>query len=85
MTRDEIAALDPEALLMDGFDDAILGYFIRCGQPLVVTYDRRKCIEVLVGQGLSEDDAEEYFEFNCAGAWVGDRTPAFLVTETTET
>ena len=77
VTREDIAEIDPDALFMDGFDEAIIGFFTRCGQPLVVVYDRRKCIEVLKGD-MSEDEAEEYLSFNCEGAWVGDRTPAIL-------
>ncbi len=69
---------DEELLFADGFDDAILGVIERCSQPLVVVYDRNKCIEILVDQGLSGEEAEEHFAFNVSGAWVGDRTPAFL-------
>ena len=80
----EAAGDDEEMLFADGFDAAILGYFQRCGQEAVVVYDRDKCICILMSQGLSEEDAEEYFEFNVVGAWVGDRTPAFLVRVTEE-
>ena len=41
-------------------------------------YDRAKCIEILM-RGMSEDEAEEYFEFNTAGAYMGKYTPLFLV------
>jgi len=27
---------------------------------------------------MTFEDAEEYFEFNVACAWIGDTTPAFL-------
>jgi hypothetical protein len=27
---------------------------------------------------MSEEDAYEYFQFNIAGAWVGEATPFFL-------
>lgn len=33
----------------------------------------------LVEDGMTEDEAEEFHEFNQIGAWVGERTPAFLV------
>ncbi len=78
MTREDIAEIDPEALFLDGFDDAISGYFIRCAQPLVVTYDRAKCLEVLERDGMTTEEASEYLEFNVTGAWVGDRTPAII-------
>ena len=28
---------------------------------------------------MSEDEAEEFFEFNVVGAYVGPQTPAFIV------
>lgn len=79
-TRDRIADYAPGALLADGFDDAILGVAERCGQPPLVAYDRCRCIDILVAQGMSREDAEEYFEFNVAGSWVGEQTPVWIDT-----
>lgn len=73
------AAGDDEMLFADGYDEAILGFSQRCGEPAVVVYDRQKVISCLVKDGLSEDEAEEFFEFNVVGAWVGPRTPVFLI------
>jgi hypothetical protein len=78
-TRDDLARIDEDMLLVEGFDEALLGYAPRCGQPALAVYDRARCIEILVQRdGMSEEDAEEFFEFNVVGAWVGDRTPLFL-------
>ncbi len=77
--REQLTELDEDLLLADGFDDAILGVGYRCSQPPVVVYDRQKCIERLVADGMEMSDAEEHFEFNVAGAWVGEKTPLFLV------
>lgn len=77
--RELLAQIDPDLLLAEGFDDAIIGVGVRCGQPDVVVYDRDKCIDLLVKeQGMNREDAEEYFDFNVSGAWVGDRTPIFV-------
>jgi hypothetical protein len=27
---------------------------------------------------MTEEEAEEYFQFNVEGAWVGDNTPVFI-------
>jgi hypothetical protein len=62
----------------DGFDDAIIGVGYRCGQDEVLVYDRDMCIHILVREGMSYDEAVEYFEFNVEGAWVGDKTPMFV-------
>ena len=62
----------------DGLDAAIIGVGKRCGQPYIVVYDRNLCIAALVDQGMSPEDAEEYFEFNTAGAWMGPETPLYM-------
>ena len=81
--KDIIAEYNPEALLADGFDDAILGVGNQHGSPEVVIYDSDKCIEILADQFKedSEDphtDAVEYFEYNTKGAYVGPGTPIFV-------
>jgi len=80
--RDDLAELNPEALFADGFDDAYVGWienrWVEDGGPVAV-YSRRKCIEVLMREGMDEEEAAEFFEFNVAGAYVGPNTPLFLV------
>jgi hypothetical protein len=76
------AALDPdspysEALMMDGFEEALVGFGFQFTYAVAI-YDRSRCIEVLVQQGMDEDGAEEYFEFNCQGAFVGPHTPVIM-------
>lgn len=71
------------ALKADGFDDAILGMVtdMRNGQQRVV-YDSNKCIEILANahdkDGLSWEEAEEFFSFNVVGAYMGEGTPLFM-------
>ena len=63
-------------LLLDGFEDAFIGIvYGHSREP--VTW--KKCIENLMAQGMSEEDAEEYFSFNVEGAYVGESTPVFLI------
>lgn len=78
MNLDWITEVNPEALTADGFDQAIVGMAERCSQPALVVYDAQKCIAILVKQGMSEEEAREYFSFNVLGAWVGPQTPLFL-------
>ena len=75
--RAYLADLNPEALLADGFDRALVGVAGRCGMAAVAVYDRDKCIEVLAGQGMDWPEAEEYFCFNVEGAYLGEGTPLF--------
>ena len=68
--------LPEEALVADGFAEAIIGYAYRLSDPIVI-YDRAKCIEILM-RDMSYDDACEYFSFNVEGAYVGPSTPLFI-------
>ncbi len=93
MLREEIAEINPEALLVDGFDEAIIGMAERINLGPVVAYDVEKIIEILANDMEVEDDdledgqsiedvkvskAYEYFYFNTQGAWMGDYTPIFI-------
>jgi len=71
--------LDDEILLMDGFEEAFIGFSRRCGQPTLATYSWNKMIDVLVQRDtMDPDEAVEYIEYNCAGAWMGPLTPVIL-------
>jgi hypothetical protein len=63
-------------LLASGFEDALLGIAWQFNTPIAV-YDREKCIEILCAD-MTLEEAEEYFQFNVQGAYVGETTPAFL-------
>jgi hypothetical protein len=76
--RDELAEIDPDLLLMDGFDDCILGICESFGGESVVAYDHDRVIASLESQGMTYEEAVEYHEFNHAGAYVGKRTPVFI-------
>jgi hypothetical protein len=65
-------------LFADGHDDAILGIAERDGIQIVV-YDTAKIIRLLrTRDRMSRDEAEEFFEYNIAGTWIGEQTPLFL-------
>ena len=70
---------DDEVLAFaDGHDDAIVGVADREGVTVVV-YDARLILDALrTRDGMERDEAQEFFEFNIAGAWIGEQTPIFL-------
>lgn len=70
---------DSEAIFFDGFDDAIIGLGSQQYRGPYVIYDRMKCIEILMQDGMSHEDAEEFFQFNTEGCWAGERTPVIVV------
>ena len=66
-------------LFADGLDAAFVGVARRCGQPDLAVYSIPLAIRVLVQRdGMSEEEAREYLEFNSIGAWVGEETPIWL-------
>lgn len=77
--RSQLAENDPELVLADGYEEAFIGVGRRCGCPALAVYDRAKCIEILIQRdGMSPEEAEEYFSFNTEGAYVGEGTPIYL-------
>ena len=84
-TRKEIEAAfeemdEPEVLLIDGFDEAFLGYSQRINEPCLAVYSWSLMVDVLVERdGMVAEEAAEYVDFNCVGAWVGDRTPIIVM------
>jgi len=78
-----------EALLLLGgsrnergeFARAVIGITVR-NYVHVVVYDRRKVIQMYVDRdGMSHEEAEEFYSFNTEGAYVGPQTPIFVDTE----
>ena len=64
---------------VDGFDDCVVGVGRRCSQPMLLVYDVNKMIQQMMEQdGMTEEEAWEFYEFNQVGAWVGELTPIFL-------
>jgi hypothetical protein len=65
-------------LLADGFEDAFRGYGRQFNKVLAI-YDYDKCVDILVERdGMTDQEAHEYMEFNVVGAYVGEHTPVFL-------
>jgi hypothetical protein len=60
--------MSEETLFADGFEEAFLGLGRHFTRELAV-YDLAKCIEILVERdGMTEEDAWEFLEFNTLGA-----------------
>jgi hypothetical protein len=82
MSIEEIEEINPEALLCDGFDEAIIGMAERINLGPVVAYDVDKIIDIMVERdGMTYGEAIEYFDYNILGAWMGENTPVFITTK----
>lgn len=79
MTPAEVSEINPEALICDGYDSAIIGMAERINLGPVVAYDVQKIINILIERdGMSDEDAWEFFYYNIQGSWMGDFTPVFI-------
>ena len=76
--QEELREENPDALFMDGLDDAIIGIGQQFTHDPVVVYDEGRIIGILRSWGMEEEEAEEYFSFNIQGSWVGENTPIII-------
>lgn len=67
---------EEEIIRADGLDEAIMGIeqFTMC-----LIYSKSKVIDILVREGMTEQDALEHFSYNIQGAYIGDRTPIWCI------
>jgi len=79
MTPEEIKELaDPEAVVWNEFDNAIVGVD-NMGR---LVYDINKMISILVNDDMTEEEAQEYLDFNVLSAYVGELTPVHVYLHT---
>ena len=76
---DDILEVYPheEILKADGFDDAIIGLE---ANSMRLVYSIEKCIDILMQDEMTEEDAIEHMDYNVIGAYVGEQTPIFIYT-----
>ncbi len=70
---------EPDILFADGYDKAIAGV-VWDGERTRVVYETEEILKILMEDGMSYDEASEYFDFNVAGAYMGVYTPLYLET-----
>ena len=65
------------ALFADGYDDEIIGVELDY-EPRVV-YDQNKIIDILMAEHkMTDEEAQEFFDFNITGSYVGKQTPIYV-------
>lgn len=87
MTREEIAEIAEsnyvECILMDGYDNAIVGYTLD-GDTMRAVYSHQLCVQCLMDDdGMTYEDAEDYFQYNTIRSlpYLGDKAPMVIETE----
>ena len=76
--KEAIKNANEMAMLLDGHDDALAGYDTQ-GRAIYF-------IDAIIGtlmerDGMTYEEAYEFFDFNIAGAFVGEYTPIYMYEE----
>jgi hypothetical protein len=78
---EHLAEYGEEALLMEPrseYDNCIIGVGHRFHDGPLAIYSCERIIAVLQADGMDEEDAVEWFDFNIIGGWNGAGTPIFV-------
>lgn len=76
---DLIARVNPEAIVVDGMDKALIGLAYRSGISPVACYDKSKCAKIVMKEHkLSYKEAIEWLENNIFSVYAGVYTPIFV-------
>jgi len=76
--KEAIRSANERAMLVDGHDDALAGYDTQ-GRAIYF-------VDAIVGRlmqrdGMTHEEAIEFFDFNIAGSYVGEYTPIYMYEE----
>lgn len=70
---------DQTVVLADGLEDAFIGIGRTFNSIPVAIYNTDKVIEILMTRDvMTHEEALEFFDFNIAGAYIGEATPIFM-------
>lgn len=73
-----LSVLNPDAVLLDNMDEAVIGLAsVGVFGPIAV-YSKRKIYERLRADGISGDDIDECYAGRFLSTWGGEHTPAIL-------
>ena len=77
---EEVLAENDACLLepRNEYDACIVGVGYRFSSGPLAVYSIPMVLKVMEGWGMDQEEAEEYFNFNTLGAWMGDGTPMFI-------
>lgn len=66
----------PDSIILDSMDDAIIG--IDVDGHVVYSYD--KCVDCMIKQGMTDEEAMEWIDYNTIRAipYMGDNKPIMI-------
>jgi len=69
---------EEHAITFDGLDSAIIGYGRQWSREPVAVYSEQGILKALQEQGMSYDEAVEWYCHNIQCLWCGEQTPLIL-------
>lgn len=76
----DIESYCEDAIILDGLDDAIVG-IVEDFHGSRILYDKSKILQILQERdSMTEEEAEEFYDFNIKGLYAGEQNAVFLVT-----
>ena len=79
MDLDELFETAEGAVVLTGFDDAIIGLAEEFGNGPRILYSREKILQILQERDeMSFNDALDFYDFNILGMYVGEQNQIIL-------
>jgi hypothetical protein len=82
ISKDDINEFAEGAVILDGLDDAIIGIVEEFGNGPRILYSKDKILTILCERdGMSIEEAEEFYGYNIVGLYAGEQNAVFLISE----
>ena len=82
ISKDDINEFAEGSVILDGLDDAIIGIVEEFGNGPRILYSKDKILTILCDRdGMSIEEAEEFYGYNILGLYAGEQNAIFLVSE----
>ena len=80
--NDDINEFAEGAIILDGLDDAIIGIVEEFGNGPRILYSKDRILSILCERdGMSIEEADEFYGYNIIGLYAGEQNPVFLISE----
>lgn len=76
--KDKMTELNPDAILYDDLDNALVGLGRQYPNNHVFIYDMDKIVKVFEEMGMTHLEALEHYDFNVGGMGMGENTPLII-------
>ena len=78
VTREMLMEFAEESIVLDGFDDCIIGISEEFGNGSRIVYSKTKMLQKLM-VGIDYEEALDFYYYNILGGYFGEQNPIFLL------